>query len=225
MVVSLLLHQDVSRIGILKSTVESMKLVSSHRDPETGEHLQRMATYSLMIARELAPKYKLSDVRTRYIYLYAPLHDVGKITVPDSILLKKGSLTKEEFDQMKEHSVSGYELVQKLINVYSLADIPYIDVLTSIVRSHHEKIDGTGYPDGLVDSEISIDAKIVAVADIFDALTSNRPYKKAWSNDNAFAELQSLSGTKLDPDCVDALLRNREKIVQIQKEYTDDVAY
>ncbi|WP_019615141.1 HD-GYP domain-containing protein [Psychromonas ossibalaenae] len=221
MVITLLLHRDTARINVLKSTIESMKIISSHRDPETGEHLQRMASYSLLIAREIADIYELSDLFISYIYLYAPMHDLGKLAVPDHILLKNGSLTDKEFSVMQGHTASGDDLIKKLIEVYKLSDLPFISSLITIVRSHHEKIDGTGYPDHLTAHQIEIEARIVAVADIFDALTSERPYKKAWTIDDAFAELKRLSGIKLDSDCVNALLNNRSKVLKIMDSFKD----
>lgn len=220
-IVALLLHKDLYRVGVLKSTVKSMQVISDKRDPETGEHLSRMSSYSLLIARAIAAQYRLTDVEIDSIYLYAPLHDIGKLIIPDSILLKPGSLTTLEFNEMKKHSSLGADLAARLIALYNLTDIPYISILFNIIRSHHEKIDGTGYPDGLSGDGIAIEARIVAVADIFDALTSERPYKKAWSNKEAFQELQSLAGTKLDISCVNALCSNEKKIEEIQRMFAN----
>lgn len=221
MLVALWLQQENDRFNVLKSTIESMKIVSKHRDPETGEHLLRMASYSLLIGREIADLYQLNDVEIGYIYLYASLHDVGKIAICDNILLKQGELTKDEFDQMKLHTTEGVKIANKLVDIYHLKNMPYIDVLLKIIRSHHEKIDGSGYPEGLMGDEIPIEAKIIAVADIFDALTSKRPYKEAWTNAQAFTELKGMSGSKLDPTCVDALCRNERKILDIQRAFID----
>lgn len=215
------ISQDIYHVEVLKSTIESMKMVSDRRDPETGEHLLRMANYSLIIAREIADEYDLNDVQIAYIYLYSALHDIGKLSIPDSILLKPSPLTVEEFDSMKEHSRLGAELASQLVKIYDLSDIPYISMLTNIIRAHHEKVDGSGYPDGLVGEEIPIEARIVAVADIFDALTSARPYKQAWTNEQAFLELKNLSGNKLDKSCVHALCNQAEKIQNIQALFTD----
>ncbi len=221
MLVALWLQQDDYRFNVLKSTVESMKIVSDHRDPETGEHLLRMASYSLLIARDVADLHQLNDIEIDQIYLYSSLHDIGKITIADSILLKPGKLTEDEFDAMKLHTTKGDEIATKLIELYDLKDIPYIEMLSNIIRSHHEKMDGSGYPDGLMADEIPIEARIIAVADIFDALTSQRPYKKAWSNAEAFKELKQLSGTKLDSSCVEALCRNTKQILEIQQTFID----
>lgn len=225
MVIALLVYQDFSKLDVLKSTVESMTVVSKHRDPETGSHLLRMASYSLLIARELADTYKMTDIQLGYIYLYSSLHDIGKITIPDKILLKPGPLTNDEFEIMKKHTTNGKELSDNLISVYHLSDMPFISMLSNIINFHHEKLDGSGYPLGLKGKDIPIEARIIAVADIFDALTSDRPYKKAWTDEAAFTELKLLSNIKLDGECVDALFRNKEQVCHIQKLFVDDVEY
>ncbi len=221
MIFTLLIHQNSEKLQVLKSTVESMKIVSFGRDPETAEHQQRMASYSLLIARQVAALHQLSDPVINYIYLYAPLHDIGKIMIADDILLKAGPLNKEEFLTMQGHTIKGDELVEKLIRVYKLTDSPYISILRGIIRWHHEKMDGSGYPDGLIAEQIPIAARIVSVADIFDALTSVRPYKLAWTNEDAFKQLKKLAGSKLDSDCVHALLSNQQQIIEIQEKFKD----
>jgi len=210
---------DLYRVGVLKSTIESMKMVSDKRDPETAEHQQRMANYSLLIARKLADKYQLNDVKIANMYLYSPLHDIGKIAIADNILLKADRLSSAEFAVMKTHTTAGADLITKLIALYNLADIPYISMLINIIHYHHEKLDGSGYPHGLVGDEIPVEARIIMVADIFDALTSVRPYKAAWSNEKAFAELRRLAGNELDGACVEALCGELEQIVAIQRKY------
>jgi len=221
MIFTLLLHQNSEKMNVLKSTIESMKMVSFGRDPETAEHQQRMASYSLLIARQVVPVYKLTDLVISYIYLYAPLHDLGKLMIADDILLKAGPLSDYEFSIMQGHTDKGDELAEKLINVYQLSEMPHISMLRAIIRWHHEKMDGSGYPDGLQGEQIPIAVRIVAVADIFDALTTARPYKEAWTNEDAFAELKKLACSKLDGNCVNALITNKQQILEIQEKFKD----
>lgn len=221
MIFTLLVYLNSEKLHVLNSTVESMKIVSFGRDPETAEHQQRMASYSLLIAREIAAIHQLSDPVINYIYLYAPLHDIGKLMIADDILLKAGPLSTDEFLIMQGHTSKGDELAGKLINVYQLSESPYISILRAIIRWHHEKMDGSGYPDGLSGEQIPIEVRIVAVADIFDALTSVRPYKQAWTNEDAFKELKKLAGSKLDSNCVEALINNKQHILNIQEKFID----
>ncbi|MDH5711770.1 MAG: HD domain-containing protein, partial [Gammaproteobacteria bacterium] len=212
---------EFSIINTLSSTVKTALVMSHHRDPETGEHLERMARYSRLIAMEVAEKHNLDDETIEHIFLFAPLHDVGKIAIPDNILLKPDKLSVEEFEYMKVHAKKGLEIVNSILVNYQLDGMQHTTILRNIIRSHHEKINGKGYPDGLVGDEIPIEARIVAVADVFDALTSKRAYKEPWSMDEAFAELQRLSNVELDADCVNALLKNRESIQRIQTLFVD----
>ena len=139
----------------------------------------------------------------------APMHDVGKLGTPDLILLKPGKLTPEEFAVMKQHATIGWEILRD-------SAAPSLRVAAEIAYTHHEKFDGSGYPRSLQGEDIPLFGRIVAIADVFDALTSARPYKPAWSNDDAFAMLRQLSGRKLDEHCVSALIDNREIIEAIK---------
>ena len=156
------------------------------------------------------------------IFLFAPLHDVGKIGIPDEILRKPGRLTEEEFEIMKTHTRLGREIVDSLVANFGLGDLPDIESLRNIATYHHEALNGSGYPLGLVESEIPLEARIIAVADVFDALTNQRPYKRAWNNDEAFVALQQLAGLKLDRDCVAAMLNRRAEVEEIQQKFRDD---
>jgi HD-GYP domain-containing protein (c-di-GMP phosphodiesterase class II) len=169
------------------------------RDEYTGNHTQRVTAYALMLADELG----LTPAEKQQIQIATPLHDIGKIAVSDEILRKPGRLSKDEFEEMKAHVVKGAGL---------LANIPGLGPMLPIVRSHHERWDGKGYPDGLQGNEIARVARVVAVADTFDAMTSDRPYRPALSLDEAFAELQAWSGSHFDPECVAAFLRLRPRI-------------
>lgn len=194
-VAGMLVHGAVERleraytevIAALCATVEA-------KDPYTQGHSARVAWLAARIAAELGlPPQEISR-----LYQAGLLHDIGKIGIPDAVLQKPGRLTPEEFALIREHPVRGAAILQ---HVRSLAP------LLPAVRWHHERLDGSGYPDGLVGEDIPLDARIMAVADVFDALTSARPYRAAMSLEEAFAVLLSEAGTKLDPDCVAALRR------------------
>ncbi|MDH5434117.1 MAG: HD domain-containing protein [Gammaproteobacteria bacterium] len=220
--IAFFVHNEIHEVKTLSATVKSALQLTHIRDPETGAHLERMSHYSRLIASKIAPKYGFSDYFIEYIGLFAPLHDLGKLAIPDSVLLKQGSLNEEEFSTMKQHSVMGKKLVDHLIENFQLQGLEHIEVLRNLVLSHHEMMDGSGYPEGLSGDEIPIEARIITVADIFDALTSKRPYKEAWSIDEAFAEMEELAKSKLDPDCVAALINNREQVEEIKNTFLDE---
>ena len=180
------------------------------RDPETGAHIQRMAYYSQAIAIGLD-----LDVPTQNLILEAaPMHDVGKIGIPDYILLKPGKLTPEEFEVMKGHTRIGYELLKD-----SRSEVLRAGAL--IAASHHEKYDGSGYPRGLKGNDIPLYGRIVAVADVFDALTSERPYKKAWALEDARRFLEDGRGKHFDPLCVEALLAEWDIVLDVRHRFVD----
>lgn len=217
-----LIYQDHAAIKTLTAAVRSTMSLCVQRDPETGAHLERMAQLSQLIATNLAPKWVFSDRQLQHLLLFAPLHDLGKIAVPDRVLLKPGKLTPNEFIEMQQHTVKGYELLELVIDNHGLEYLPDVTMLKNIVLYHHEKIDGSGYPEGLKGEMIPIEARIIAVADVFDALTSERPYKKAWSVEAASKELQHMAGRHLDADCVEALVNNQKQAeVILDQLYSD----
>jgi HD-GYP domain-containing protein (c-di-GMP phosphodiesterase class II) len=191
------------------------------RDPETGAHLDRMAEFSRIIAQDLASRGKaeLDDEAVERLHLFAPLHDLGKIGIPDRVLLKGAALSPAEREEMKTHAAKGLEMIGRIAENFGLEDVGGLEVLRSITGSHHEAVDGSGYPAGLRGGEIPLEARIVAVADVFDALSSRRPYKEAWSNDEAFAALDRLAPDKLDAECVGALIRNRRRMEEVQEHF------
>ncbi len=176
--ISLVIVGELTALRTLTSSVQAARNFANLRDTETGAHIERMSRYARIIAKELAAKYGFDDEYVEHVFLFSPLHDIGKIGIPDSILLKAGLLDAGE--------------------------------------RHHETLDGAGYPHRLRGDDIPIESRIVAVADIFDALTSKRPYKEAWSMDDAFQELRKLAGSKLDFDCVEALIKNRAQLEEIR---------
>ena len=220
--ITLLIYNEHATVRTLIATVRSALLMTHSRDPETGSHLERMARYARMIARALADSHGLSDEYIEHIYLFAPLHDIGKIKVPDRILRKPDALTDDEFREMKDHAQYGRDLIEGLLSNYGLEGLGYISMLKNIPLYHHEKLDGKGYPEGLKGDAIPLEARIVSVADIFDALTSKRPYKEAWSNERAADELRRMAGKQLDADCVEALLSQMEEIELVQARFCEN---
>ena len=220
--ISLIVINEVSAIHTLLAAIKTARDVTHHRDIETGAHLDRMALYAQLIARELADDHGFDDDYIEHVFLFAPLHDIGKIGVPDSILLKPGKLTKEEYGEMKTHVVKGRQIIDEMLSNFGLESFQRIDVLRNIAQFHHEAVDGSGYPYGLSGDEIPIEARIVSVADVFDALTSRRPYKEPWANEDAFAAMYQLSGVTLDPSCVQALHRRQSEVEKIQARFQED---
>lgn len=220
--IALVVIQDLSRLRTLAGAVKAARDLTHHRDMETGAHLDRMAYYARLIAQRLAPRFGLTDEYIEKLFLFAPLHDVGKIGLPDSILRKPGKLSPEEFELIKTHTLRGREIVDTLVADFGLADLEDVEALRNIAVYHHEAINGSGYPAGLVDGEIPLEARMIAVADVFDALTSRRAYKRAWDNDEAFAMLAQMAGVKLDRDCVEALIACRAEVEEIQQRFRED---
>jgi HD-GYP domain-containing protein (c-di-GMP phosphodiesterase class II) len=224
--VHLLSEMIMNDLAVTRALVAAMKtsvgMVQKHNF-ETGAHLERMSRYARLIARSLVKqglKY-LDDEQIEQIALFSPLHDVGKIGIPDRILQKAKRLNREERKVMNTHTTLGRQIVDELISNFGFEQIPYVDYLRHIVELHHEAIDGSGYPHGLSGQEVTLEARITAVSDIFDALTTQRPYKDSWSNEHAFALLQMLSIDKLDKSCVDALVDNSYEVAQIQQRFAE----
>lgn len=184
-----------------------------YRDEETGNHVIRMAQYSRLIAEELGLEAKTCET----IELAAPMHDIGKIGIPDGILRKNGPLTEAEFDIMKKHPVIGHKIL-------STSSSRIIEMGAVIALGHHEKYDGSGYPSGIIGTDIPLTCRIVAVADVFDALCSERVYKRAWSVEESVDYLENKKGQQFDPQCVDAFLRRIEDIIAIMARYKDEPA-
>jgi HD-GYP domain-containing protein (c-di-GMP phosphodiesterase class II) len=193
------------------------------RDPETGNHLERMARYARLIGRELAGRglHAFNDEQIEQLFTFAPLHDIGKMGIPDRILFKPGKLVSDERTVMDTHPLIGRQMIDGLLDNFGFQGISNIDSLRAIVEYHHEKLDGNGYPHGLQGSEIPIEARIVAVSDVFDALTTTRPYKGSWPNHHALAMMQLLAIDKLDSNCVTILIERQDEIARIQQRFAD----
>ena len=220
--VSLLVGSERSVLETLQATVRSAMSFTHHRDPETAGHIDRMSRYARLIARELAAEQGFDDQFVEHVFMFSPLHDLGKIGIPDRVLLKRGSLDEDEFELMKTHARKGREMIDALLKNYGLDGVGYVEMLRNIAMYHHEAVDGSGYPDGLKAEAIPIEARIVTVADVFDALTSQRPYKEAWPNEHAFDTMKKMAGSKLDSRCVEILIEHREEVEQIQQQFREN---
>lgn len=184
----LLLRVEVAKrilsLGSRHIAVFMMAKLAESRDPDTGQHLERIRDYSWLLAKRVAPEFR--EITTEFvdnIYHTSPLHDIGKVGIPDAILLKPGALTAEEFEIMKTHTTIGAQTIDAALERYP--DTTYFTQAREITLTHHENYDGSGYPQGLRGHEIPLSGRIVAVADVYDALTSQRPYKRAFDHDVA----------------------------------------
>ena len=191
-----------------RETVLRLSKAAEYRDPETGAHIIRMAHYSQLIAKKLG----LPIDQQELLLEAAPLHDIGKVGIPDGILLKPGKLTEAEFEIMKQHAQIGYEVLKG-------SSSRVLQSGAAIALGHHEKFDGSGYPNGLSGETIPLFSRIVAVADVFDALTSARPYKKVWDDDSAKLLIRSQTGLHFDPRCVDAFFGGWDDVLQIRETF------
>ncbi len=194
-----------------RETVFRLSKAAEYRDPETGTHILRMAHYSELIAKGL----NLPKEQQELLLEAAPLHDIGKVGIADAILLKPGRLTVEEFEVMKQHALFGYDILKG-------SDSNVLQNGAAIALGHHEKFDGSGYPHGVLGEAIPIFSRIVAVADVFDALTSERPYKKAWSLESASEFIQAGSGTHFDPQCVASFFSQWQEVLDIRQRFHDE---
>lgn len=215
-------HQSTLRTLISALRVSTRMM--HYKDPETGCHLERMASFSQLIAQEMVEREKvvLDDEAIDHIYRFAPLHDIGKVGIPDNILQKPGQLNSGEWSVMKTHSGIGRAIVDQLINEFGFSHLSDVEILRQITELHHEKMDGSGYPNGFKGAQVPFVARIVSVSDIFDALTSNRPYKDTWSNQQAFSELEEMvRNNQLDADCVAALRSRQNEVENIQRLFSE----
>jgi len=220
--ISLMVIDEITSIRVLTAAVKTTGNITHIRDPETGSHLDRMSRYCRLIANSIAGKYQLDDDYIEHIFMFSPLHDIGKIGIPDEILLKPNELNDHETEVMHTHANLGKRMVDEILANFGLENIEHVDMLRNIAEFHHESVNGQGYPSGIKGEQIPLEARIVAVADVFDALTSARPYKNAWSNEDAIGELKKLAGEKLDRDCVNALIQNLDEVEQIQEQFSEN---
>ena len=197
-------------LNIQKDIIYTMGAIGESRSKETGNHVKRVAKYS----RLLALKYGLNEEDAELLMMASPMHDIGKVGISDSILNKPGKLTDDEFKIMKTHSTLGYNMLKS-------SDKPIIKAAAIVAREHHEKWDGSGYPKKLKGEEIHIFGRITAVADVFDALASDRVYKKAWPIDEVLKFFEEQKGKHFDPKLVDILFENFNEFDEIRLAYKD----
>lgn len=205
------LSEALNRIEIAHLEIlNRLSQAAEFRDNETANHLKRMGHYSVIIGKTAG----LDNDRLGMLSAASAMHDLGKIGIPDSILLKPGKLTPEEFAVMKKHPAIGAELLKDI-------DSPLMEMATTIALTHHEKFDGSGYPAGLSGQNIPLEGRIVALADVFDALTSARPYKRAWSVTEAMEYIEGGAGKHFDPALVECMKSALGEIVKIQQQFKD----
>lgn len=204
-------------------TIFALAKLAESRDPDTGAHLERIREYSRIMAEELVTGGRYSEELdgdfVEMIYLTSPLHDIGKVGIPDEILLKPGRLTPDEFEIMKRHTIIGGETLDVLASAHPEAR--YLLLARDIAWSHHEWFDGSGYPRGLAGEEIPLCGRIVAVADVYDALTSKRVYKSAYDHEMASSVIREGCGTHFDPDVVEAFLRRESEFLALKDTLAD----
>jgi putative two-component system response regulator len=204
-------------------TIFVLAKLAESRDPETGEHLERVRNYCRVLAHYLQNTPQFADViDSEYIellYHTSPLHDIGKVAIPDRVLLKPGPLTAEEFEVMKTHTLRGAETLEAALKKYPRAK--FLQMARDIAMSHHEKFDGEGYPHGLAGEAIPLSARIMALADVYDALTSRRVYKEPFSHDRTKFMITEETGTHFDPLVVEAFLACEQEFIGIRDQYAE----
>lgn len=202
-------------------TIFVLAKLAESRDAETGAHLDRLREYSRILADDLASfpsyQYRIDGDYARLIYLTSPLHDIGKVGIPDSILLKPAKLTPDEFEIMKQHTLIGAATLQAAAAVHPEAQ--FLAMARDIALSHHERFDGKGYPHGLSGESIPLCGRIVALADVYDALTSKRVYKEAFRHGESRRIILEGEGTQFDPAIVKAFLRCEEQFLTVQQQF------
>lgn len=203
------------------ASLQCMAMLAEARDSGTGAHVQRTGKYVMTIADYLASKdikeREISRSEVEILTQASPLHDVGKVGIPDRLLLKPGKLTEEEFEEIKHHASYGAEILKQAES--QLGSIPFLTMAQIIAHNHHERWDGHGYPRGLSREEIPLPARIMAIADVYDALRSKRPYKEAFSHEKAKKIIVSESGSHFDPVLVKVFLAVESKFEEIAEKY------
>lgn len=216
-------EKTIGMESLVISAVKGLAKLAESRDPETGDHLYRMSRYSALVAEELGKSVKyqhmIDSIYVRNVFRFAPMHDIGKVGISDDILLKPGRLDDAEMKLMRRHPIVGGEVLRRCEQQMNAVGHSVFKTGIEIAESHHEKFDGSGYPNGLSGNDIPLSARIVAIADVFDALTSKRPYKEAWPIDKAVNLLHDENGKHFDPDVVAAFDRAMPRILDIYEKH------
>jgi response regulator RpfG family c-di-GMP phosphodiesterase len=207
-------------------TILCLAALAETRDSETGGHIFRSRRFVQVLAKQLATRSKYAKILTPetidMLYKTAPLHDIGKVGVHDAILLKPGRLTEEEFQEMKKHTVYGRQALQSAEDRFGGGlKNPFLEYGKEIAYTHHEKWDGTGYPDGLQGEQIPLVGRIMAIVDVYDALISKRVYKKPITHEEALSIIVGQKGTLFDPDVVESFLEIHEEFKKLSIEFAD----
>ena len=224
--ISMAIANELSAVRTVLEATRVARELTGVRDFETGFHLDRMARYSRLIAQTVASAHGRNDEFVESVYLFASLHDIGKIGIPDSILLKPGTFTPEERAIMETHVDKGVQIIDRIIGTGSQKRLPDSSILRNIIYCHHELLDGSGYPRKLQAADIPLEARIVTVADIFDSLTADRPYKKVWSPERALEELDNMANAgQLDAECVRAAHSHLPQFIEIRDRYVDPISH
>ncbi len=211
-------------MAIQDVTILAMASLAETRDSDTGNHIRRTQNYVLVLAKSLRTHPRFSDYLSDYIihmlFKSAPLHDIGKVGIPDRILLKQGKLNEEEFEIMKTHTILGRDALASAEKSLG-TDVEFLKIAKEIAYFHQEKWDGSGYPEGIGGDDIPISARLMAVADVYDALISKRIYKEGMSHEKACKIIEEGSGSHFDPDIAEAFLNNHEQFREIAELYAD----
>jgi cyclic di-GMP phosphodiesterase len=212
--------ERITTLDTMDMTIFALAKLAESRDPETGAHLDRVRVYAKLLAEDLQKtgfSEIIDDEFVRLIYATSPLHDIGKVSIPDCVLLKPGLLNDKEFEIMKSHTIAGAETIKAALDRYP--NQRFLMLAHAITRSHHERFDGSGYPDGLKGEEIPLAARIMALADVYDALTSKRVYKDAMEHHVASQIIRDGAGTQFDPKVVMAYERIEHRFALIRAKF------
>lgn len=212
------LQQQVFQVDLLSIIAEGFSEIAEYKDNETGLHIKRISKMTEIIANDLfinAPYLGITSDFVRILRISSPLHDIGKVMVPDAILNKPGKLSPEEFEVIKKHPIVGWRILKNLHHKISFYGINYFEFASKIAKEHHERFDGKGYPDGLKGTEISVEAQITSIVDVYDALRSRRPYKEPFTNEKTLEIIGEEFGKQFHPDMVNAMIRRQNELDHI----------